>query len=85
MPSPACGKHRRESGAATQGAGTYDAAVFEKFSLAPPDPILGLATRIAADRRPGVLDLTSGVYKDASGLVAKFAAVTEAEQPLPGR
>lgn len=54
--------------------------MFEQFSLAPPDPILGLGDRIRADGRPGVLDLTSGVYKDETGRVPKFTCIATAEQ-----
>jgi aspartate aminotransferase len=54
--------------------------VFEQFPLAPPDPILGLGDRIRTDGRPNVLDLTSGVYKDETGRVPKFACIATAEQ-----
>lgn len=53
--------------------------MFEQIETAPNDPILGLGERFSADPRPGKLDLTSGVYKDETGVVTKFACVTAAE------
>jgi aspartate/tyrosine/aromatic aminotransferase len=54
--------------------------VFEKIDAVPPDPILGLAELFRADPRTDKLDLTSGVYKDETGRVPKFAAIAEAER-----
>jgi len=38
--------------------------MFENFSLAPPDPILGLNAVFEKDPRPFKLNLTVGVFKD---------------------
>lgn len=54
--------------------------MFEAIAPVPADPILGLGERVRADARPDKLDLTSGVYKDETGRVPKFACIAEAER-----
>jgi aspartate aminotransferase len=54
--------------------------VFQEIEAVPPDAILGLAERFRHDPREVKLDLTSGVYKDATGVVPKFDCVVAAER-----
>ena len=49
---------------------------------APPDPILGLAEAFRADPRPGKINLSSGVFVDASGVTPVLRTVVEAERRL---
>jgi aspartate/tyrosine/aromatic aminotransferase len=49
---------------------------------APPDPILGLTEAFRNDPRPGKINLSSGVFVDASGVTPVLATVVEAERRL---
>jgi aspartate/tyrosine/aromatic aminotransferase len=49
---------------------------------APPDPILGLADAIRADTREGRINLTAGVFIDATGKTPVLDTVIEAERRL---
>jgi aspartate/tyrosine/aromatic aminotransferase len=49
---------------------------------APPDSILGLAEAYRADPRPGKINLSSGVFVDATGRTPVLATVLEAERRL---
>lgn len=49
---------------------------------APPDPILGLAEAFRSDPRPGKVNLSSGVFVDATGKTPVLETVTEAERRL---
>ena len=49
---------------------------------APPDPILGLTELFRADPRPGKINLSSGVFVDASGVTPVLDTVIEAERRL---
>ena len=49
---------------------------------APPDPILGLAETFRADPRPGKINLSSGVFVDATGKTPVLETVTEAERRM---
>ncbi len=49
---------------------------------APPDSILGLAEAYRADPRDGKINLTTGVFQDASGTTPLLASVVEAERRL---
>ena len=49
---------------------------------APPDPILGLAEAYRADLREGKINLSSGVFVDATGRTPVLDTVTEAERRL---
>ncbi|MEH3078750.1 MAG: aromatic amino acid transaminase [Quadrisphaera sp.] len=51
----------------------------------PPDPVWSLVARAAADRRPGALDLTVGVYRDDDGRVPVMEAVARATDRLAAR
>ena len=55
---------------------------FGNVPTAPPDPILGLVEAYEADPRPEKMNLSSGVYKDASGNTPVLACVKEAERRL---
>ena len=49
---------------------------------APPDPILGLAEAYRADPREGKINLSSGVFVDATGTTPVLNTVIEAERRL---
>ncbi|MFL0796440.1 MAG: aspartate/tyrosine/aromatic aminotransferase [Cellvibrionaceae bacterium] len=56
--------------------------MFEKLSLMPCDPILGVMAEYRADPAPHKIDLSVGVYKDESGHTPVMAAVKKAEALL---
>ncbi len=49
---------------------------------APPDPILGLAEAYRADTREGKINLSAGVFLDATGRTPVLPTVIEAERRL---
>lgn len=49
---------------------------------APPDPILGLTEAYRADTREGKINLSLGVFADATGKTPVLETVTEAERRL---
>ncbi|OGO57208.1 MAG: aromatic amino acid aminotransferase [Chloroflexi bacterium RBG_16_72_14] len=49
---------------------------------APPDPILGLTELFGSDPRPGKVNLSSGVFVDATGKTPVLDVVVEAERRL---
>ena len=51
-------------------------------STAAPDPILGLTEAFLADERSDKMNLSVGVYKDASGQTPVLECVKEAESRL---
>lgn len=53
--------------------------MFEKVQIAPPDPILGLTETFKADPNPDKINLSVGVYKDATGKTPVLKTVKEAE------
>lgn len=55
---------------------------FRAVPSAPPDPILGLVEAFEADPRENKMNLSSGVYKDASGITPVLPSVKEAERRL---
>ena len=54
--------------------------MFDSLELLPPDPILGLIEKYAADNNPNKIDLGVGVYKNEQGDTPVLAAVKQAEQ-----
>ncbi|HID76550.1 MAG TPA: aminotransferase class I/II-fold pyridoxal phosphate-dependent enzyme [Planctomycetaceae bacterium] len=56
--------------------------MFEQLQPAPPDAILGLTEAFRKDSRPEKINLTVGVYKDASGKTPILNCVKEAEKRL---
>ncbi len=54
--------------------------MFEKVQIAPPDPILGLTEMFKADPNPDKINLSVGVYQDATGKTPVLASVKEAER-----
>jgi aspartate aminotransferase len=56
--------------------------MFETLSTAPPDPILGLGEAFKRDPNPRKINLSVGVYKDASGNTPVLRSVKEAERRL---
>lgn len=56
--------------------------MFENVQIAPPDPILGLTEAFKADNNPNKINLSVGVYQDASGKTPVLATVKEAEKRI---
>ncbi len=56
--------------------------MFETVQIAPPDPILGLTETFKADSNPDKINLSVGVYQDASGKTPVLATVKEAEKRI---
>ncbi len=56
--------------------------MFETLPMAPPDPILGLAEAFRKDPNPAKIDLSAGVYRDATGKTPIFRAVKRAEERI---
>jgi len=55
---------------------------FASLSTAPPDAILGLTEAFLADPNPNKMNLSVGVYKDASGQTPVLRCVKDAERRL---
>lgn len=55
---------------------------FDSISQAAPDAILGLTEAFNSDTRPDKMNLSVGVYKDASGVTPIMKCVKAAEQKL---
>lgn len=53
--------------------------MFESVQAAPPDAILGLTEAFRNDSNPAKINLTVGVYKDATGQTPVLASVKAAE------
>lgn len=56
--------------------------LFEQVTAAPPDPILGLTEAFRNDPNPDKINLTVGVYQDATGTSPVLDCVREAEKRL---
>jgi len=56
--------------------------LFEHITAAPPDPILGLSEAFRNDPNPDKINLTVGVYQDATGTSPVLECVREAENRL---
>ncbi len=56
--------------------------MFQSIPLAPPDPILGLNEAFQNDPNPRKINLSVGVFKDASGQTPVLQCVKEAERRL---
>jgi len=56
--------------------------VFETLKPLPPDAILGIMTLFRADKDPGKIDLSVGVYQDEQGLTPVLASVKRAEKAI---
>jgi aspartate/tyrosine/aromatic aminotransferase len=56
--------------------------MFETVTTAPPDPILGITDAFNADANPLKINLSVGVYQDASGKTTIPPSVKEAEQRI---
>ncbi|HEY6558424.1 MAG TPA: amino acid aminotransferase, partial [Polyangiaceae bacterium] len=57
-------------------------SLFENVTTAPPDPILGLTETFKKDSRSSKINLSVGVFQDASGTTPVLASVKEAERRL---
>ncbi|SMP68642.1 L-aspartate aminotransferase apoenzyme [Neorhodopirellula lusitana] len=55
---------------------------FDSIAMAAPDAILGLTEAFNADTRPDKMNLSVGVYKDASGVTPIMKCVKAAERKL---
>ncbi|MGB1926447.1 MAG: amino acid aminotransferase [Rubripirellula sp.] len=66
----------------TASNGSEPSLRFSSISTAPPDPILGLTEAFLADQRSDKMNLSVGVYKDASGQTPVLESVKAAEQRL---
>ena len=53
--------------------------MFESLERLPDDPILGLSAACREDPNPLKVDLTVGIYQDATGLTPVFEAVKKAQ------
>ncbi len=58
--------------------------MFESFTPAPPDPILGLNEAFKADPNPAKVNLGVGIYQDETGRTPVLASVKAAETALIG-
>lgn len=56
--------------------------LFETVSSAPPDPILGLSEAFRSDPNPAKINLSVGVYQDATGTSPVLECVRQAETRL---
>lgn len=56
--------------------------MFDTLDPAPPDPILGLEEAFRRDPNPAKINLSVGVYKDATGNTPVFRAVKRAEEAI---
>jgi len=56
--------------------------MFEKIQTAPADPILGLTELFKADPNPEKINLSVGVYQDATGKTPVMETVKEAEKRI---
>ena len=56
--------------------------MFESLRMAPPDPIFGLTEAFAKDTNPAKINLTTGIYTDASGNTPVLASVKKAEERI---
>jgi aspartate/tyrosine/aromatic aminotransferase len=56
--------------------------MFEQFTPAPPDAILGLTEAFRKDPNPNKINLGVGVYKDATGRTPVLATVKRAEERI---
>ncbi|MCH7908469.1 MAG: aromatic amino acid aminotransferase, partial [Candidatus Hydrogenedentes bacterium] len=55
---------------------------FDSVEAAPPDAILGLTEAFRDDPNPDKINLSVGVYQDATGTTPVLAAVKKAEKRL---
>ena len=56
--------------------------MFEQFTPAPPDAILGLTEAFKKDPNPKKVNLGVGIYKDAQGRTPILASVKRAEERI---
>lgn len=56
--------------------------MFERLTMAPADPILGLTDAFKKDPNPNKINLGVGLYKDAEGKTPIFESVKKAETQL---
>ena len=66
----------------TESASSPKTSRFETITTAPPDAILGLTEAFLADTSPNKMNLSVGVYKDATGKTPILKCVKEAERQL---
>ena len=66
----------------TESASSPKISRFGSITTAPPDAILGLTEAFVADPSPSKMNLSVGVYKDATGKTPILECVKEAERQL---
>ena len=54
--------------------------MFQQLEMAPADPILGLSAEFKSNANPNKINLSVGVYQDASGQTPVLAAVQTAQE-----
>jgi aspartate/tyrosine/aromatic aminotransferase len=68
-----------------ESASSGAARMFESFTQAPPDPILGLNDAFKKDTRSDKINLGVGVYQDENGQTPTLACVKRAERLILDR
>ncbi|MEQ1903437.1 MAG: amino acid aminotransferase [Pirellulaceae bacterium] len=56
--------------------------MFEKLTVAPPDPVFGLAEAFRNDKNPRKINLTVGAYQTEDGLTPVLDCVKRAEEKI---
>ena len=56
--------------------------MFKNLELAPPDPIMGITEAFKKDSNPKKINLSMGIFKDASGNTPVLNCVREAEKRI---
>ena len=54
--------------------------MFQQLEMAPADPIMGLSAAFKSNENPNKINLSVGVYQDASGQTPVLAAVQTAQE-----
>src|ERR1700740_3538096 len=57
-------------------------SMFESIQSAPADPILGLSEAVRADPNPKKINLSVGVYQDATGKTPVLESIKRAAQKV---
>ena len=75
-------RHPLQLNVMTESANSSKNSRFDTITMAPPDAILGLTEAFLADPNPNKMNLSVGVYKDATGKTPILKCVKEAEKQL---
>ena len=82
LPHRSCLDNHHATAVMTASADSKTDLHFANLSTAPPDAILGLTEAFVADPNPDKMNLSVGVYKDASGQTPVLRCVKVAERRL---